>query len=263
MKIELDLSKTLDENATSYFEKSKLERKKIKGLKIALSKQDEIKKKKEDQKIRKEKAKERKQKWFEKYRWFITSNNLLVVGGKSATQNEEIVKKYMKKDDSYFHADLHGAPHCIVKVSEHKKLKSVPEESKIEVAQFAVSFSSAFEKGISIADAYSVTPEQVSKSAPSGMSMGTGAFMIYGEREYFKKTKVEVAIGYYPKESTLMCGPTTAIKKWCNNVILLKQGTIEKNKASKIIKDKFKDKGLDFKIDLINSLLPNGTFEIS
>lgn len=257
MKIEIDLKKTLDENAREYFKKSKLEKKRIKGLNVALSKQKERKKKN----VKEEKL-ERKKKWFEKYRWFITTNNLLVIGGKTAIQNEEIVKKHMKKDDYYFHADLQGAPHCVVKLSENKKLKSVPEESKIEAAIFAASFSSAFDKGISVAESYAVTPEQVSKRAPSGMSMGTGAFMIYGEREYFKKTPLDISIGYFEKEGILMCGPTSAIKKWCKNVIKLSIGSLEKNKAAKLLKEKFKEKGLKFMIDEILSLLPNGSFEI-
>ncbi len=265
MKIEIDLNKTLEQNATMYFEKSKLARKKIAGLKIAIKKQEEIKQKKESQKNNQneiESKKERKKKWYEKYRWFFTSDNLLVVGGKNAIQNEEIVKKYMKKDDVYFHADVYGAPHCVIKLSEHKKLKSVPEISKKEVASFAVTFSKAFESGVSSADAYCVKPEQVSKRAPTGTSMGTGAFMIYGEREYYKKAPIDVAIGVYLKEKILMCAPLSACKKRCSNVIELKQGNLEKNKASKILKEKFKEKGFDFLIDDILSLIPNGKFDI-
>ncbi|MCK9198854.1 MAG: NFACT RNA binding domain-containing protein [Bacilli bacterium] len=141
MKIEIDLNKTLEQNATLYFEKSKLARKKIAGLKIATEKQDKFLEKKLIEKEVKEKKKERKRKWFEKYRWFFTSDNLLVIGGKTAIQNEEIVKKYMKKDDLYFHAEVYGAPHCIIKLSESKKLHEVPETSKKEVASFAITFS--------------------------------------------------------------------------------------------------------------------------
>lgn len=265
MKLEIDLTKSLDQNATLYFEKSKLSKKKAAGLKIAIVKQKELAEKKINDALEKKKLVDKKQKkkqWFEKYRWFFTSNNLLVVGGKTALQNEEIVKKYMKKNDVYFHADLHGAPHCVIKLSENKKLNEVPIESKKEAAIFAVTFSKAFESGISSADAYSVKPEQVSKRAPSGTSMGTGAFMIYGQREYFKKTPINISIGYYSKEKILMAGPTTACKKWCSNVINLSQGNIEKNKFSKILKEKFNEKGLIVSIDEILSLLPNGKFDI-
>lgn len=264
MKIEIDIDKTLDQNATLYFEKAKLARKKAAGLRIATIKQKDLLEKKEKDKLVKDEEKKRKKNWFEKYRWFFTSDNLLVIGGKSASQNEEIVKKHMKKNDLYFHADLHGAPHCVIKFSEApSKLKLVPDISKKETAIFAVTFSKAFDSGVSSADAYCVKPEQVSKKAPSKMSMGTGAFMIYGERDYYKKTPVEIAIGYFNREKTLMCGPISACKKWCSNVFILKQGNLEKNKTAKLLKEKFSDKGIDFLVDDILSLLPNGKFDIT
>jgi predicted ribosome quality control (RQC) complex YloA/Tae2 family protein len=257
MEIEIDLNKTVEENATKYFEKSKTARKKILGLKKAIIITKEIAKKK----IPVKKKETKKKKWFEKYRWFFTSDGLLVVGGKTAVQNEEIVKKRMDKRDVYFHAEVYGAPHCVVKISE-SKLKSVPEQSMKEAAQFAASFSKAFETGQSSADAYSVKPDQVSKRAPSGTSLATGAFMIYGERNWFKKTTLSCGIGYLQKEKILMCGPYSAIKRKAIHVFELKYGTVEKNKTAKALQDKYKEKGLIFTNEEILSLLPNGKFEI-
>ncbi len=259
MEIELNLKKTIEENAADYFEKSKLEKRRIEGLKKAILAQ---KQKNENIKEKKEKV-ERKKKWFEKYRWFFSSDGFLIVGGKNAHQNEEIVKSQMKKEDIYFHAEVFGAPHCIIKTKDEKtnKVREVPETTMKEAAQFAVTFSKAFESGQASADAYSVKPEQVSKRAPSGQSMGTGAFMIYGERNLFRKTPVSFAIGYYPKEKTVMAGPFSGIKKNCVNVIKLIQGNMEKNQTAKLLVQKFEEKGFDFSIDEILSLLPNGKFD--
>jgi len=257
MEIEIDLNKTIEENATAYYNKSKLARKKIEGLKRAIV----ITKKISEKRLPKAKKEAKNQKWFEKYRWFFTSDGLLVVGGKTAQQNEEIVKKRMDKKDIYFHAEVYGAPHCVVKISE-SKLKSVPEQSMKEAAQFAATFSKAFETGQSSADAYSVKPDQVSKRAPSGTSLATGAFMIYGTRNWFKKTTLSCAIGYLQKEKTLMCGPLSAVKRKAIHVYGLKYGTIEKNKATKVLQEKYKEKGLEFTNEEILSLLPNGKFEI-
>jgi len=33
---------------------------------------------------------------YKNYRWFFTSNNVLVVGGKSDEQNEKVIKKLSK-----------------------------------------------------------------------------------------------------------------------------------------------------------------------
>ena len=257
MEIEIDLGKTVEENATKYFQKSKLAKKKIVGLHKAI----EVTSKIAEKKIVKTKKIVRKEKWFEKYRWFFTSDGLLVVGGKTASQNEEIIKKHMDKKDIYFHAEVYGAPHCVVKLSE-SKLVTVPKQSMEEVAQFAATFSKAFETGQSIADAYSVKPDQVSKRAPTGTSLGSGAFMIYGERNWFKNTPLSCAIGFLQKEKILMSGPVSAVKKKCIHVFELKFGTIEKNKTAKLLVEKYSAKGLSFSNEEILSLLPNGKFDI-
>ena len=181
---------------------------------------------------------------------------------RNAKQNEEIVKNYMKPWDVYFHAEVYGAPHCVIKKDEKNRVKEVPKTTMNEAAKFAVTFSKAFESGQSSADAYSVLPEQVSKKAPSGMSMGSGAFMIYGERNWFKKTPISCAIGYNQKEKTLMSGPISAIKKKCIKVTILTQGNTEKNSAAKILQKKYTDLGYDFSNDLVLSLLPNGKFNL-
>lgn len=41
----------------------------------------------------------RKVHWFEKFNWFISSENYLVISGRDAQQNELIVKRYMSKGD--------------------------------------------------------------------------------------------------------------------------------------------------------------------
>ena len=57
----------------------------------------------------------RKAFWFEKFFWFITSENYLVLGGRDAQQNELLVKRYLRKGDAYVHADIHGASTCVVR----------------------------------------------------------------------------------------------------------------------------------------------------
>jgi len=41
----------------------------------------------------------RKVHWFEKFNWFISSENYLIISGRDAQQNEMIVKRYMSKGD--------------------------------------------------------------------------------------------------------------------------------------------------------------------
>lgn len=256
-EIELDLSKSLEENATRYYNKSKEARRTINGLKIAIlaAQKRALQKSVVPKKVV---QLERTKKWFEQYRWFFSSDGFLVVGGKDAKSNDALVKKRMKDIDVYFHAEVFGAPHCFIQ----SQGKVVPDLTMKETAEFAVSFSKAWEQNRTQADAYSVKPEQVSKSAKPGEYLGTGAFMIYGERNWFKKTPLSCAIGFFDKEKTLMSGPLSAIKKNCSFFVELKQGRVEKNEASKKLKKIFEEKGFLFGTEKFLSLMPNGSFEI-
>jgi len=260
MKIELDYEKSAEENAAHYFEQSKLARKKVAGLKTAIKEITEKRKKKEKKAEEKKEAekrdfeRKRTKKWFEKYRWFVSTDGFLVIGGRDAHSNDEIVKKRMSMKDSYFHADVYGAPHCVVE-SEDKK---IPEATMKEAAQFAVTFSKAWQEGRAYADAYSARPDQVSKNAPTGESLGTGAYMIYGEREWYRKVPVACAIGFNEKEGALMAGPPSAVKASCSSPIELKQGGKKKSDLAKQLKALLEKKGIRAALDDIIALLPNG-----
>ena len=164
----------------------------------------------------------------------------------------------MKDIDLYFHAEVFGAPHSFIQTVG----KEVPETTMKETAEFAVTFSKAWEQSRPQADAYSVKPSQVSKSANPGEHLGTGAFMIYGERNWFKKSALSCAIGFFEPEKTLMCGPLSAIKKNCAFFLELKQGKVEKNNASKKLKKYFEEKGFLFSTEKFLSIIPNGGFEL-
>lgn len=55
----------------------------------------------------------RKLRWFEKFRWFVSSDGFLVIGGRDAGTNEMVVKKHMEPQDIYLHSDIHG-PHPLL-----------------------------------------------------------------------------------------------------------------------------------------------------
>src|SRR3989339_1414200 len=119
MKITISLKKGMQENANDCFEASKKAKRKLVGLENAIKNMEEkLRKAKEKHEFSMERAeilKKRKKEWFEKFRWFFTTNNFLVIGGRDATSNEALVKKYMDENDLYFHAEIHGAPHVVLK----------------------------------------------------------------------------------------------------------------------------------------------------
>ncbi len=230
--IELDTRKNVFENAEEKYKMSKKMREKIEGAKKALEeaikKLNEVKVKEEKKEIKRE-----KKYWFENFRWFISSEGNIVIGGKDAKTNEKIVKKYMKNDDIYVHADVHGAPSCIVKACDiDGNPLPIGEKTLKEACQFAASYSKAWSR-FSVAQAYWVYPWQVSKTPQAGEYLPLGAFVIRGKRNY-QKCLLEVAVGKVKIKGVekIMGAPPSAVKKWAKQWIVFIPGNEDKNKVA-------------------------------
>ena len=260
VEIELCLDKSVEQNASIYFEQAKKLRKKMQGAKGAIAvhqkKLIELEKKKNLEKEEytkgKEKKVESKHEWYEKFRWFISSEDFLVVGGRDATTNEIIIKKHTDKNDMVFHTDIAGSPFFVIKRGD----KEIGLETIKEVADATVTFSRVFQLGHSNSPVFWVKPEQVTKEAPTGEYLTKGAFMIKGKTNYIDN-KISLAIGKL-SDGRLMAGPVDAVKKHCSEYLELIQGD---NKISQIAK-KIKAK-LGGEIDDIIRILPTGGMEIS
>merc|ERR1719289_601361 len=195
--VDIDLGLTAQANARKYFVQKKSaavkERKTLESGGVALKSAE-----KKTKAALKEMAKistiikARKVYWFEKFFWFISSENFLVIGGRDAQQNELLVKRYMKPTDIYVHADLHGAATVIVK---NPSSDPVPPKTLNEAGQFAVCFSAAWDSKVLTA-AYWVTPDQVSKTAPSGEYLTVGSFMIRGKKNFLPPSQLTMGFAF-------------------------------------------------------------------
>ncbi|KEP63859.1 UNVERIFIED_CONTAM: signal peptidase [Hammondia hammondi] len=141
----------------------------------------------------------RKAFWFEKFHWFISSDHYLVLAGRDAQQNEILFRRYLRANDVYVHADVHGAATCIIKnPREIDPGKSdeppVPLATLQQCGEFAVCRSSAWTTK-SPSAAWWVYGRQVSKSAPSGLYLSTGSFMIRGRRNFIQVHRLEMGFG--------------------------------------------------------------------
>jgi len=152
----------------------------------------------------------RKKSWYERYRWFFTSDGFLAIGGRDAASNSAVIRKHLAKDDKVFHGDIFGSPFFILKNAE-----KVPTLSMNEVAHATVCFSRAWREGLYGVSAYWVNPEQIKKSAPSGEFLPKGSFSIEGQRNFIKSETLRLAVGIIPQDDSyvLTSGPTETIKK--------------------------------------------------
>jgi predicted ribosome quality control (RQC) complex YloA/Tae2 family protein len=224
LRFSLNLRRTLFENAAEYYERGKKAKQKSVGALTALE-ESRAKLREIDRSIREAEAlktvkpekimeelvkhKVKSKEWYEKFRWFTSSDGFLVVAGKDVVSNEVLVKKYAGADDAVFHADVTGAPFVVVKAEG----KEVSVQALREAGEFAAAFSRAWREGVSSADVYWVKPDQLSKSGPSGEYVPHGAFAVVGKRNWMRSVPLKIAVGVVEGEqSRFVGGPVEAVK---------------------------------------------------
>jgi predicted ribosome quality control (RQC) complex YloA/Tae2 family protein len=180
--------------------------------------------------------------WFERYRWFITSNGLLVIGGRDSSSNSAIIRKHMTDQDLVFHAEIHGSPFFLIKNIGHTAEEmSTNNQSIIETAIATISFSRGWKEGLSSADAYWVYPNQVKKGAPTGQFLPKGSFVIEGKRNFVKALELKLSIGVTKNDGIykLLCGPFDSIKLKSIIYCIIVPGSIDPMNAAKKLKSEF------------------------
>ncbi|KAE8077088.1 hypothetical protein FH972_015689 [Carpinus fangiana] len=185
-KVEVDLALSAHANARRWYEMKKKQESKHEKTITSHDKAFKAAERKTRLQLSQEKAVAtishiRKVHWFEKFNWFISSENYLVISGRDAQQNEMIVKRYMSKGDLYVHADLHGASSTVIK--NHRPEQPVPPLTLNQTGCFTVCHSQAWDSKI-VTSAWWVYPHQVSKTAPTGEYLTVGSFMIRGKKNF-------------------------------------------------------------------------------
>lgn len=274
MKITFDFNKSIDENASEYFTKSKKSKKKLVGAKETLQKFEEKNKEEFEKEVKGEvkftKLDTSKKPWFEKFHWFISSDNYFIVAGRDATTNEIVIKKHTSSKDLVFHTDMAGSPFAVIK-SDSKDIQIINEDLEVpkgdipkntidETAAFVAMYAKAWKLGLSDIKVFYVNPEQVSKEANSGEYLAKGSFMIRGKTNYSEYTP-EYGVGIIG--NAVMCAPLSAIRVHCKTVVQILQGNEKTSVIAKKIKSILREKeNIDVDLDSLVKILPAGGCEI-
>jgi predicted ribosome quality control (RQC) complex YloA/Tae2 family protein len=247
-EIKIDISKSPEANASEYFDKAKEMERKAKRTR-------EILDTKPLKKPRRRKVKTENLEWFENYRWFITSEGEVAIGGKNATTNDRAVKKYLKNRDRYAHADVHGAPSVVVKNNGAPP----SSDSMLEACHFSLAYSKAWAARVSSGHSFWVESDKVSKTPNTGEFLAKGSFVIRGKRNWNKNLELKLAIGLidYNGVEKLMGGPVMALENQSKKYAVFKPGFTERKQLSKILSNIF-----ERDVSEIEKLLPNGGFEL-
>ena len=291
--VTLSVENSVHQNAQTYFEQARTLKDKAKGAKVALERtetqaaKDAAKREKEAAAGRVRIGKRSKRFWFEKHRWGILSDGRMVVGGRDAKGNDTVVRKYLRSTDLYIHADLHGAPSCSLrlhdgletdphpigfrpegvaslKISQDfagsiEDAQNLPSEIIKEAAQLAICWSRAWGSGSAAATAFHARPTQVSKQTESGESLGRGAFVVRGQRTWYRDVEMEIAIGFAIVNNIPIpiSGTAQGVSELCQRWAIIRPGREKKETIANRIA-----KATGLAHDDVLATLPSGTCEI-
>lgn len=274
--ISIRMNSTIQASAAEYYERMKKAERKLKGSREALEETqrrlEELGKRwteEVEQAKTKETPKKLERAWYEKFRWFNSSDGFLVLGGRDATTNEILVKKHLEPHDIVFHADIVGAPFVIVKTQG----KQPTEQAIHEAAQFAASYSKAWREMLSTLDVYWIHPEQVSKTSPTGQYLAKGSFIIHGKKNYVRKVALRAALGMRVESGQMRVigGPPESTRKQTNVFVEFVPGQQASAELAKRIRSflsrkasgEYRDKISRVPIEEIQKFIPPGKSDIA
>jgi len=185
--------------------------------------------------------------FYEKFRWFFTSKGNLVIGGKSDSQNEVVLKEHLKPNYPVFHTASPGSPFIIIQ-------KENPNKEEIyEAAIFCACFSKQWKLDFRKIDVDLFYGKQIYKI----LGMKTGTFGVRGKIEKLT-VKPELVL-------IIQRGKIRAVPKGTSEEIIcsISQGKLNKEQATlkilKIIKSKYH---LPISKEEIMAAIPSDKLEI-
>ena len=187
---------------------------------------------------------------YEKYRWFFTSTDKLVAGGKNALQNEELIRrlKTNKKDFLGMHTAEPGSPFAFI-LADKKLIKDRDVE---ECAIFTASFSRAWKEKKKKAEVHIFNLSQLYKTKI--MQIGT-----WGVKPPIKKKLVNLGLVLTKQKSKLRAVPEKTIKTKKDILLKIIPGKIDKQLMLTKIQINLDE---EFSQEELLSALPSGGIKI-
>ena len=122
--------------------------------------------------------------WFEKFDWFVSSENLLVLCARDAQQAEMLVRRHLRANDAYVHADVNGAPLCVVKANSSAATSTsssaaleLPPLTLSQAGCAVLSRSDGWSNRV-VTSAWYVRADAVTKEDGHGGRLPTGVFNV-------------------------------------------------------------------------------------
>ena len=167
-------------------------------------------------------SKARASEWFEKFHWFVTTENCLVLSARDASQADILVRRYMNVErDAFVHADVPGAPVTVVKAPPVRDgtndvdtdgvrdvdtssrrgrrgggwCNDVPPLSLAQAGAACLCRSSAWDSR-HVISAWWARPEDTRKVTPEGDPLAQGVVWTVGRRHFLPPAPLIMGFGF-------------------------------------------------------------------
>ncbi len=186
---------------------------------------------------------------YKKYRWFFTSSGKLVMGGKNAEQNDELLKRVKKSKEEYYvmHTSHPGSPFSVI----IGKLEKISKNDLDECAIFTGCFSRAWKDGKKKTKVHIFNSEQLYKD--KNMKEGT-----WGVRGKVKEKEVELNLVLTKQDNVYRAVPEKTVPKK-DMLLKISPGSVDKAKILEKLRIEIDD---DFPEEQMLSALPSGGIRI-
>lgn len=156
---------------------------------------------------------------YRKYKWFYTSSGKLVVGGKNADQNDELLHLMKKQGKDFFvmHTSSPGSPFSVI-LSEVKKVK---KSDLKECATFTGCFSKAWKSGNKSSKIDIFKLSQLHKNK----IMKSGTWSVVGKVDH---QEIEFKLALTTQEKLLRAVPESTVKDKSQILLKICPGSIDK-----------------------------------
>lgn len=171
-----------------------------------------------------------RKKWFERYYWCFSSNDILIISGKNPRNNKTILKRFVDYNDIILQPETDNSVFAVIK--NPQKINPLPAETIYEAATFISSFSNAWLKKQET-NVFYFYPDKIKRRRKPGV------FDVVGEKKIIEKIKPRISIGIKQEKAfsgKIIFGPPTAVKKQTPYLVTIVPGEKDSSSLSEEIK---------------------------
>lgn len=136
--------------------------------------------------------------FFEKFNWFISNENYLILSGKDDAQTDLIYHRYVTEDDIYVHADLDGSSHVFIK---NPNKGEVSPSTLMQAGILSLATSKAWDNKM-VTSPWWLYASDVSKKDIDGTILKAGSFRYLKEKNFLPPSQLVMGFAFLWKIKT-------------------------------------------------------------